>query len=822
MKYDAKIVTFEEAIAEPSIKRLRYDTDTENSTAYFRVDFQTAVLPARLSGAKYYLSGEVGSDNCYTKAQWWLIREIVRFQKNREMYGQVLQNLWNNGYFSMWCPRPHLADPTKIEFFADAAAGMADRPIVTSLAKFLRRVCPIYSDDYIRDLDASHRAAMSTEVEFLYGKEGLRTAYLEGPSSCMAKRYHENHIYSGHHPVDAYDVPGIGIAVGRDGNNRINARCIVYVNPSDETDKRMIRVYGDSSLGSRLARNGFIYKGLSGVALKALPLINQKPSQFTGPHKDKYLKIATYAAPYLDGPAGAHDSEHAHRNLLAIEGEDVLIPVSNEIAGSIHQAITSTGRIPEGGRAICGSGSSEGIASMVVVPRELLNYVCPITGAVTNLLTEPLGPAIWVWYEGKRQLVVGNSGVMDMFPHAVQQVIGTNRSWVETHFSDADKPITFTHDGTMYEESDDTRVRAGFLRWHPDYYPEKSAEWIRASARDLRNMMCFTELKGEIPYVVSMADCTEVLDVEDKENTDINRQRVSAQRVHQSMLTTEPLVRVHSLVAGRPTFVTSRVLTVKTATGRLVVPGLHHIVQLHDGEWTFSRNADTVYRCNNEIHVRRGQGEPLLAAGSDIVKKIAVHSVDTSFYNSRRLFSERRDTQWEDALWELLCVQDGHASFTATRVTETYRVGSISFLVDMVRITALLNSPDVLEKHKVRARNLVTIFTEMRPLYKAKWERWYMDEYGIEPPTRYGGTMPVYDVTLPPVPPPVVVSATSLTDLQAVAEAEAAPDPAEALPMAEVTIEWSATSRSQIMSEEQIVSGVAMMEAELAIPTIEL
>jgi len=212
---------------------------------------------------------------------WWFCRDALRYYKSRDTYGAALMQLWEQPVTHWYSPRPHKDDPVKIEFYPDARAAMAERPVVTTIGRFLARVNPAFSDAYIKAIDELHRSEMSLELEILTGVEGIRAAYLEGPSSCMSKPWHDAEKargteyaasapwFNGVHPVDAYDMPGMGVAVTRDPKGKINGRCLVYTNGED---KRAIRVYGDASLKRRLLRNGYVFRGLSKMPLKLIPV----------------------------------------------------------------------------------------------------------------------------------------------------------------------------------------------------------------------------------------------------------------------------------------------------------------------------------------------------------------------------------------------------------------------------------------------------------------------------------------------------------------------------------------------------------------------
>ena len=330
--------------------------DQHDNIAYWAIGqslYQPALMrnPASATTVhKHTPNGQHGLSNYLPKSKWWFLREYLRWQSNAEAYGNVLSALWNTGWHTWYCPRPHVADPTKVEFFPDEQAAIAERPIVTSIAKFLRRACPMYSDDYIREMDVAYRAEQSNEVEFLEGIDGLRAAYhpLNPVTSCMSKYfYQEDNLeyrnYEGHHPVDAYDTPGIKVAVGRDVAGKINARCMVYVNPENPDDKRMIRTYGDASLTARLQRNGFQWRPFDGLRLRAIHSDSLDAGLLPEARK---TGARVYILPYLDGVQGKHSNPDAARYVVHVEGEDTVRLITSASCNQLNAEFNKASDAP--------------------------------------------------------------------------------------------------------------------------------------------------------------------------------------------------------------------------------------------------------------------------------------------------------------------------------------------------------------------------------------------------------------------------------------------------------------------------------------------
>jgi hypothetical protein len=563
MKLDDKITTLEMALMVPEIKEYQYSSDPD-SARFWCVNMNVLVPSA--SDEEH---GSHFNATYLPRHLWWVVRERARFERNTVAYGSILQRLWNYERFNLKAPKPNPKDPMKVDWFPDGRAAMAERPVTTSLAKFVASCAPVYSDEYIRDLDASYRASMSNEIELLAGIENLRKAYLEGPSSCMSKMWHiaeseHGKLFDGNHPVDAYDTPGIFVAVGRDGSGRINARCMVYVNPNDPADKRMIRVYGDKSLEGRLIRNGFKYRAFNdGVVLKAIRLPKVKTN--TG--------YEAYCAPYLDGLAGAHSSVDAGKYMVKFIGEDVL---------RIFNAREFNRAQPYMGDKFPGwanTGNADGHMTLRPVKPEDFVMTCAVTGAKFDVAKDDV-KTLPVYMDGEVRMATyvedGEGAVFATFPSTAFLYTEGNASPKAVRV----KPDVERFSG-RYGMTIDTplaRKREGWFKLDPELYPERIAEWVHMG----RNI---TENAGHVVingYAVARIDAMQCLDKpEDESYTQMSWVRKKDMG---------KVTRVHRVKRDVPLYATDRVKIVKTVTGRLVVPGYHEVIETWNGRWAFNRN----------------------------------------------------------------------------------------------------------------------------------------------------------------------------------------------------------------------------------------
>lgn len=531
------------------------------------------------NGARYATEhGSVGGNHTQLPARlWWLARESARWHKSGG-YGQVLDMLWNDSRFAVFCPKPHKADLTKIEVFMDAESAIADRPMVTTLGRFLRKVCAVFSDEYMRDLDEMHRADMNDEFEVLTTVEDIRKAYLEGPSSCMSKYFHDFNVcrggelenrakYSnGYHPVDAYaEVPGMGIAVLRDSHGRINARCLVWENPDKPEDKRAVRVYGDGTLKRRLLRRGFRMAGLAGARLRALPIpeYGKKSLQIDKPG------VVAYAIPYLDGVDGARSGVHSAPTVVKYKGDDHLTFIDNATNQKLQAFLRKKG-------IDTNYASSGGDASGVGVLKEIDKDDLVITCAVTGIKYQYDDPSVGnmvnvVMPDGSLASAVSSPALMEKFPLFLH--VHLDGSWVDA-YAPADTPC-FTHRGGVYRDGEDERRIAGYFKLVREFYPDDD-KWYCGRTMPESPITRIKEgyiLRKDAASVVAKAEWG----------------GIEVTHVHKSQFTPDKYIKVHSRTVGEVLYADKTLDIRKTDTGRLVVMGFHDVMETYDGRVMFTR-----------------------------------------------------------------------------------------------------------------------------------------------------------------------------------------------------------------------------------------
>ena len=137
---------------------------------------------------------------------------------------------------------PHLADDGKrLSYTRDERAGEADRQLVTTPGKYLRRHFPTLADDVIRDLVLQHTHG---DFEFIITRDihEIVTFKQQGPKSCMTFK---RDLFEDH-PYRVYDPKyGWGLAVHRaKSDGFIFGTALVWEGDGDDSDERIfVRSY---------------------------------------------------------------------------------------------------------------------------------------------------------------------------------------------------------------------------------------------------------------------------------------------------------------------------------------------------------------------------------------------------------------------------------------------------------------------------------------------------------------------------------------------------------------------------------------------------
>ena len=189
------------------------------------------------------------------------------------------RDLLEGTYVHMSKTRPYL-----VAYTENDVKGYADKQTIAKLGTYISKFWPDTKPEAISRIVALFKAeaAIGGPLEILTG-DALVEAYKTGPASCMKKDAFPG-LGPEQHPSEVYaTAEGVGLAVLRDTNGRVNARCIINMKT-----KTYSRSYGYGGLLEvTLANNGYTYSVscLEGVKL---PLIwsNKYPGAILMPYID--------------------------------------------------------------------------------------------------------------------------------------------------------------------------------------------------------------------------------------------------------------------------------------------------------------------------------------------------------------------------------------------------------------------------------------------------------------------------------------------------------------------------------------------------------
>lgn len=244
----------------------------------------------------YFLRSEPMAWNSMCSEAWWHAREYVR-RNYDSAYGYNDRALPSR--VSQACQAAQLMLPAfsymevapdagfdKVSFFVNHADGLRDRRTVTTFGRYLKQFNPHAPDAALQKACDAWRVAMTPpDVKFTQDADLIERIYLEMNTGCMryTKEQFESHPQV--HPTAVYaNCPGVRLAYLEPDPGKFTARCFVF--EASETDKRMIRGFGDDGpLLGALEKQGFTYGSWEGAKLHAIPHDNVG-GQFVMPYLD--------------------------------------------------------------------------------------------------------------------------------------------------------------------------------------------------------------------------------------------------------------------------------------------------------------------------------------------------------------------------------------------------------------------------------------------------------------------------------------------------------------------------------------------------------
>ena len=365
---------------------------------------------------------------------WYLLREFLRMQEG--VYpvptAVLTELLREKAVFALHVSKE---DPTMVAYTPDRAYGEADRQVKTTLGRFLAKYYPHLADETVAALTAEHLSELDTTFEVLTGQALVDVYRSNALATCMSKS--DTPRPGDHHPAEVYDMPGIAMAVLRDSEGRINARCLIL-----EEKKLYIRCYGDSKLKSKLIRSGYKAGGWEGVEFKKIP-----------------LGEGSLLMPYLD----------AYGSLAATKGSCVAL-IDGKLVGITSAVNAKLLKLFGSSFSTC-SANTGGRITLREVPMDELRATCAISGVALNLLTD----VVHDYWDGSSVVKVSDAVASDNLT-SMKLVYGGYCKKVLCH---PDTPY-FYSDYTQIIDIPESRSYYGFNKLAEALYPD-DREWYRAA-----------------------------------------------------------------------------------------------------------------------------------------------------------------------------------------------------------------------------------------------------------------------------------------------------------------------------------------------------
>lgn len=324
----------------------------------------------------------VRSPNGRVATPWWVNREMYRTHTGVYTISDVIRSIHNDMPNGM-CLHVSTQDKNMVAYTPSREYGEADRQLTTSLSKFLAKHYPCMSEQDIKSMVDEHNAEINVTVMFATTPGDIERIYREdlggmrGDSACM--RYAPSRWGMDQHPSNVYGrTEGISVAyVPMDYVNtshNCSARAVVYVNPADPSDKRVVRVYGDNPapLKRLLAEQGYVQRGLGGVKMAKIV-----PTRDGHPHLDDN----TYLMPYIDGPGGdqgSYDGSHC------ADLGDGYITLLDATTKEHYTQLLRLAAIGNTSAYMCGTKNHTG-GTVTVRPMPSMEFTSELTGLKYNM-----------------------------------------------------------------------------------------------------------------------------------------------------------------------------------------------------------------------------------------------------------------------------------------------------------------------------------------------------------------------------------------------------------------------------------------------------
>lgn len=560
-----------------------------------------------------------GNHCLFPGARWWVVRELLRAAHGVYMECEgTLQTV--SAHAAHFMIHPSSSDPTMVAYTPDPESGEKDRQLATTLSKFCRRYWPTLTDDRIRDIEAEYRAYALGEVEFITGPD-IAKAYLEAGAvgACMSK---SSAAYSagGHTPPEVYDAPGVALAVVRNAQKQINGRTLTWVNPENAEDKRIIRVYGDTVLLTRLKRQGFKIGTFEGAKLKLIPISGSK---------------TRYVAPYLDGNGSGTSQEWA--TLVRANGWLRVLPRSQYRSSTFADYTTVPG--------------TSGYVDLPKDASHLFEYTCAIDGKEYKA-TDKLA---LILKDGQVRRV--NSANLATGEWLGPFKMRHGNAWADCYVQERN---VFEHKGDTYVETPENRSELGFVELDAQRYADMTCRWVpKTDATQLPDGQRWLKPEHCLQAIrwVSGKATQAVVEIADGQSAD-------------DMVAAGALMEVHRVGSVR-TFAAPDVPTKLTRSGSKVVRGIHKDLRIMpDNGLEFKRNVEIRVVMEVRWHALIDTTEALDVASIPTTNLLDRVFNDFAVFYMTQIPTTRRDDRngpWGPGTWNnfMNCWLDHNREFEA-------------------------------------------------------------------------------------------------------------------------------------------------------------
>ena len=513
---------------------------------------------------------------------WPLQRDMLREEQGAYPPPTAVL-LWLRSFKHINQHFPHVShdDPTMVAFTVDMEGALKDKKVRISMGRFLRRFFPLYTDNAIRSLEASHRAELDPTLEIVTGIEAVTAAYttMAGDSGCM--RYGMDHFgHQQYHPAAIYGSPNFGVAVHRSEKGTVKSRAVVWTNPEDPDDKRYVRIYGDAALQRKLERHGYRLKGLRGTKVMAL---RDEAWADDPAYQDRFV------APYVDPAGGIHYTgskqvDFDARYFVRYDDDpDFLYLVTAEERNKLSSLGVHT----------VDASSQAGSVTVPLSARGEVMVTCAISGKKFSRLEHQ--HFRWMHADG----TLGWARASAIGPEHTSRQLGTAAGMIRVHglaTSFEGKCLNGAY--AQYVDNAFTMQHMHLARLDPAHYPADQS-------------------------VYNANDCVQVGDgwIRSEDAYRVQEKApdgsYATRHVHKDslkLLRKMGYVSMQSISGMKMLVHSSDERIVETVGGRKALSGVHSLAQLWDGRWDFARNVERTYVGNFTIAVRKGDPQSLLDA----------------------------------------------------------------------------------------------------------------------------------------------------------------------------------------------------------------